>query len=123
MAIVDSRQIKRVAVTNAPRANTELMLRALRLDGWFSHVVLGEECSRPKPFPDPYIQGLHALGLTSSEALVFEDSPAGVTAAVAAGLRVVALRTGQTDSVLLEAGAQIVVDDFHAVISLLQAPV
>jgi hypothetical protein len=40
-------------------------------------LILGEECSRPKPFPDPYQEGLHLLGLQPHEALVIEDSPAG----------------------------------------------
>lgn len=32
---VDSRALRRAAVTNAPKANTELMLKALALDRYF----------------------------------------------------------------------------------------
>ena len=35
MAWVDARGLRKGAVTNAPRANTELMLRALHLDTYF----------------------------------------------------------------------------------------
>jgi beta-phosphoglucomutase-like phosphatase (HAD superfamily) len=49
-------------------------------------VVLGEECSRAKPFPDPYQRGLELLGLQPHEAIVIEDSPAGLASAVAAGI-------------------------------------
>ena len=40
-------------------------------------VILGEECARAKPFPDPYLEGLKVLGIAPSEALVFEDSLSG----------------------------------------------
>lgn len=43
-------------------------------------VILGEECTRAKPFPDPYLEGLDKLGLAGEahHALVVEDSPAGI---------------------------------------------
>ncbi len=40
-------------------------------------IVLGEDCPRPKPYPDPYQRALDALGLQPHEAIVVEDSPAG----------------------------------------------
>lgn len=58
-------------------------------------VVLGEECERAKPHPDPYLRGLELLGLAPHEALVIEDSPAGLRAAVAAGIPAVGITSGQ----------------------------
>lgn len=76
---MDSRGLRRAAVTNAPRDNTVMMLAALQLDsGVFEAVVLGEECARAKPHPDPYLRGLELLGLQPHEAIVIEDSPSGV---------------------------------------------
>lgn len=75
---LDSRQLRKAAVTNAPRDNTVMMLSALGLDSYFEAVVLGEECERAKPHPDPYLKGLQLLGLQPHEAIVIEDSPAGV---------------------------------------------
>jgi HAD superfamily hydrolase (TIGR01509 family) len=54
-----------------------MMLSALGLDKAFEAVVLGEECERAKPHPDPYLKGLQLLGLQPHEAIVIEDSPAG----------------------------------------------
>ena len=65
-------------MTNAPKLNTVLMLGALSLDKYFEAVVLGEECTRAKPYPDPYLEGLRLLGLKPEETLVVEDSPAGI---------------------------------------------
>jgi HAD superfamily hydrolase (TIGR01509 family) len=77
LAWLESRSLRKAAVTNAPRGNTELMLSALQLDKYFEAVVLGEECVRAKPHPDPYQQALQLLGLQPHEAIVIEDSPAG----------------------------------------------
>ena len=43
----------------------------------FDVVVLGEDCPRPKPHPDPYQMALDVLGLLPHEALIIEDSPSG----------------------------------------------
>lgn len=74
---IDRRGLQKAAVTNAPKDNTMLMLKALKLDTYFEVVVLGEECARAKPHPDPYQQALQLLGLQPHEAIVIEDSPSG----------------------------------------------
>jgi len=123
LAWVDKRGLRRVAVTNAPRANAEMMLGGLGLTPFFEKVVLGEECTRPKPFPDPYLDGLATIGLSgqASKALVLEDSPAGIKAAVAAGIPTIGLTTGQSAEALKAAGAVVVVDDFLEVMALIDA--
>eukprot|EP00955_Chlamydomonas_euryale_P027695 292322-Chlamydomonas_euryale.AAC.10 len=78
MAWLDVRGLRKGAVTNAPKANTHLMLGALGLETYFESLVLGEECTRAKPFPDPYLEGLKKLGLDAQATLVVEDSPAGI---------------------------------------------
>jgi beta-phosphoglucomutase-like phosphatase (HAD superfamily) len=50
------------AVTNAPHENAVFMMDALKLNDYFEGVVLGERCARPKPFPDPYLEGLSRVG-------------------------------------------------------------
>ncbi len=99
-------------VTNAPRANTMFMLRALRLDDAFDEVGLGEEAAAPKPDPAPYREMLSRLGVPAERALAFEDSPSGVTSARGAGLPVVGLATTQRPGTLTDLGASLVVDDF-----------
>lgn len=99
-------------VTNAPRLNAEHMLRAMGLDRAFDHVLVAEELSRAKPDPLPYLTGLQRLGAEAAHALAFEDSLPGVTAANAAGIFTVGLSTTQPAQRLLEAGAQLVIEDF-----------
>ncbi|KAG2438041.1 hypothetical protein HXX76_005655 [Chlamydomonas incerta] len=117
---IAARGLRRAAVTNAPRANAEMMLAALGLDSYFEHLVLGEECARAKPHPDPYLTAMELLGLTPEESLVFEDSPSGVRAGVAAGSPVIALTTGQHPEVLAAAGAVWIIRDFRCVMDAIR---
>ncbi|HKV90989.1 MAG TPA: HAD family hydrolase [Candidatus Angelobacter sp.] len=55
------------------------------------YMVTADDVVNGKPSPEPYIQGAALLGVAPADCLVFEDTPAGVTAAHAAGMRVVAL--------------------------------
>jgi len=52
----------------------------------FDAVICAEDVRRVKPHPDIYQCALSLLGLAPHEAIVFEDSPNGITAARAAGI-------------------------------------
>lgn len=56
-------------------------------------LVCAEDVARGKPSPDVYLLAAARLGLPPAECLVLEDAPAGVQAARAAGMPVVALTT------------------------------
>ncbi|HET9363465.1 MAG TPA: HAD-IA family hydrolase, partial [Candidatus Angelobacter sp.] len=55
------------------------------------NMVTADDVVNGKPSPEPYIKGAALLGVAPSDCLVFEDTPAGVAAARAAGMQVVAL--------------------------------
>jgi HAD superfamily hydrolase (TIGR01509 family) len=69
----------------------------------FATVITGDDEPRHKPAPDLYLRALAETGLAADEAVAFEDSPSGVCAALAAGLRVVAVPTATTDAGLADA--------------------
>ena len=77
-------------VTNAPRANATAMLAAAGLADRLPLVVIGEECTRPKPDPAPYREAMRRLGVTPSRSIAFEDSPSGLRAARGADRQLVA---------------------------------
>jgi HAD superfamily hydrolase (TIGR01509 family) len=66
-------------------------LGRLGLRDAFDVVCTKELAARSKPDPGVYLAALERLGVPADEALAFEDSEAGVTAARAAGIRVVAV--------------------------------
>ena len=98
-------------VTNAPRANADLMIAVLALAGAFDIVVSSDELARSKPHPDPYLAAVEALSLSPQATVAIEDSLSGVAAGIAARIGVVALATPQTRAALQRSGAALVVDD------------
>lgn len=59
----------------------------------FPVVVTGNDVSRSKPSPEPYLLAARRLGADPGRCLVLEDSPTGVAAAEAAGCFVIAVPT------------------------------
>jgi len=112
LAWAESRGVAVAVVTNAPRANADMMLGSLGLAGRFSHVVIGDEMSHPKPHPMPYLVGLERTGAARERTVAFEDSRSGVRSAAAAGLTVIGMATSLTPAALTEAGAHLVARDF-----------
>ncbi|RWU25738.1 hypothetical protein DM813_07775 [Pseudomonas alkylphenolica] len=81
-------------VTSAERALTERRLRAVGLP--IPRVlVAAEDVAQGKPDPAGYRLGAELLGIPPAQLLVFEDAPAGIAAAQAAGMRV--LVVGEQD--------------------------
>ncbi|CAN6305800.1 unnamed protein product [Urochloa humidicola] len=110
---IEGCNLKRAAVTNAPRANAELMLSLLGLTDFFPVLVIGSECDRAKPFPDPYLKALELIGASPDHTFIFEDSASGTRAGVAARVPVVGLTTRNPGKVLSDAGASLVIKDFQ----------
>jgi len=57
----------------------------------FGLTVAGDEVSRTKPHPEPYLTAAHGFGADPRFCAVVEDTATGVAAAEAAGCRVVAV--------------------------------
>jgi HAD superfamily hydrolase (TIGR01509 family) len=66
-------------------------LARLGLGHFFEAVKCADDVSRTKPEPELYLSALDALGVSPLDAIAFEDSPNGVTAARRAGIFVVAI--------------------------------
>jgi sugar-phosphatase len=56
-------------------------------------LVTADQVERGKPAPDPYLLAAERLGVDPAACLVFEDAPAGIAAARAAGMTVWAVTT------------------------------
>ncbi len=61
------------------------------LEGWSCIVAADGDAARAKPRPTLYLEALERLDVTADEAIAFEDSPNGITAAKAAGLYCIAV--------------------------------
>jgi beta-phosphoglucomutase len=79
--------------TNAEPANVDFTLDGAGIRQYFRAIVDGSQVTRAKPAPDVYLRGAELLGVDPANCIVFEDSPVGIRAARAAGMRVVGLLT------------------------------
>lgn len=75
-------------VTSAPRALAERRIAAAGLPSP-AVMVAAEDVERGKPAPDCFLLAAQRLGRPIADCLVFEDAPAGIAAAEAAGASVV----------------------------------
>ncbi len=80
-------------------------------------IVSSFDVTRGKPAPDPYLAGMQKTGVKPWEALVVENAPLGVQAAVAAKCFTIAVNTGPLpDHELRDKGAAIVLPDIRSLI-------
>lgn len=79
--------------TMSHRHQVDRVLSVLGLADAFDVVATADDISRGKPDPEIDLLVAERMGLPPEEILVVEDSPAGVGAAVAAGMAVVAVPT------------------------------
>jgi HAD superfamily hydrolase (TIGR01509 family) len=94
------RRQKRLALaSNSPKPFVRDALVEGRMIDLFEVVCTADDVTHRKPSPEMYELALERLGLEPSEVLVFEDSPAGVISAQAAGCPVVLVDNGSGRSV------------------------
>ena len=79
-----------VLVTMSWRALADMVVAQLPHDA-FHALVTGDEVSRGKPHPEPYLAAARLLGLDPADCIAIEDSPAGVRSAAAAGVPTIAI--------------------------------
>ena len=82
-------------VTSAPRA---LALRRIEAAGLSvpAMLIAAEDVANGKPAPDPFLLAAKRLGVAIADCLVFEDAPAGIAAAEAAGAAIVVINATHT---------------------------
>jgi pseudouridine-5'-monophosphatase len=88
------RRIPQAVATSSERRLFDL--KAFAHSRWFAvfhSIVTGDDprVHTGKPAPDIFLRAAADLGVPAVDCLVFEDAPAGVTAARAAGMQVIAL--------------------------------
>jgi HAD superfamily hydrolase (TIGR01509 family) len=80
------RGLKLAVVSSSPHRWVEGYLAKFGLIDTFDAIVCAEDAPRSKPHPDLYQRALEQLHILPEEAIAFEDSPNGITAAQKAGI-------------------------------------
>lgn len=99
--------------TSAPVENANFILDSTGTRAYFSTVLDESDVSKGKPDPEIYLKSCKALGKEPRECVVFEDSLSGVKSAIAAGCKVVGIRTTHSSEELSETHYQM--DDFREI--------
>ncbi len=82
---------KLAVVSGTWRENIKALLGTADLDDCFEAIVGKEDVTSLKPAAEAYLLGLKKLRVSARSAVAIEDSPAGLAAARAAGIRVIAV--------------------------------
>ncbi|WP_157018911.1 HAD family hydrolase [Mesorhizobium xinjiangense] len=112
----------------ASSSKPERIRTSLRVTGLLEllepHIYSATMVERGKPAPDLFIHTAREMGVAPTDCLVIEDSPAGVTAARAAGMRVFGFTggshavPGSLKAALAPLGAETIFDDMAQLPSL-----
>jgi HAD superfamily hydrolase (TIGR01509 family) len=86
--------LRTALVSASPRDVVDLAVGGLLGARRFTVSVAAGETPRGKPFPDPYLAAVRALGLSPGECVAVEDTEVGVASAEAAGIRVLVVPSG-----------------------------
>lgn len=82
-----ARNFSLAVATTTPRNLTMERLKQTGLIDYFQVIVCGDEVKRRKPDPEIYTTVLMKTGYSADEAIVFEDTGYGITAAFNANIR------------------------------------
>jgi HAD superfamily hydrolase (TIGR01509 family) len=116
---VDKMGLVKAVATSTTRDEAHFTLRAGGIADRFTTVVTGDEIVNGKPAPDIYLLTAARLGIEPARCVVFEDSEAGVLAAVAAGMFTIMVPDTQTPSPAVTARAAYVAPTLHEAQALL----
>lgn len=113
-----SRHYQLGVVSMSQRAGIDYVLKRIRLDSAFTVIVSAKDANNYKPDPHCYQRALELLNeqrrelrllpLLPVECLVVEDSPPGIQAGRAAGMRTLGVTNTVTEDALRAAGADVV---------------
>lgn len=107
--------------TSATSRNRKSTLQLLGIGDLFHAVVDADGHTRPKPDPEVFLVAIERLRLRPDECWIIEDSMNGLQAARAAGCFTAAITTTFDKQTLSIAGADVVVDSFGEIQTLLES--
>jgi len=85
--LISNIRCKKALVSGAAKQEVDTIISKYFGKDAFDVIVTGEDLEEGKPSPDPFRTALTKMGLKESEAIVVENAPLGVKAAINAGIR------------------------------------
>ncbi|MDO4622677.1 MAG: HAD family phosphatase [Eubacteriales bacterium] len=88
---LDGNGYRKVIATSASPDRLHMILERYDLDTRFNGITTAAEIQNGKPAPDIFLKACEKEGISAAEALVLEDSQAGIEAAYRAGIQVICI--------------------------------
>ncbi len=83
-----------LALTSSSRGcEIDLILKTFKIKDLFQTIISAEDVKKGKPDPEPYLLTAKKLEIQPEDCVVIEDSPAGVSSALAAGMTCIGVTT------------------------------
>jgi len=102
--------IKMAMASSATIEDINFILNKIPIRGDFEAIIDGSRVTKGKPNPQIFLKAAEELNADPANCVVFEDSLAGIKAANAAGMKVVAITTGHAAAQLQP--SNLVIDDY-----------
>lgn len=115
LATLQARAFGIAVGTSGPKENVDLILDNGGIRSFFGGVVHAGLVQRGKPAPDIFLRAADLLGVPAAACVVVEDAPSGIRAALAAGMRTIAVCTNHAAEELRHVGAHTVLPDLAAI--------
>lgn len=107
----ESKNISMAIATSGIQPNIDFMFDHIPIKQFFKAVINSSHITKGKPDPEIYLKTSEILGVPPDQCLVFEDAVVGIKAAMAAGMKVIAVATTQTLEEL--SGADLIIRDYR----------
>ena len=78
-----------IVATSSNRNRVDTILKSADIEQYFDDSICGDEVTKGKPDPEVFLKSCMKLGVNTDEAVVLEDSEAGIQASYAAGIKVI----------------------------------
>ena len=108
-------------VTGSTEGNAYKVLNDFGIVGYFDYVVHSDLVTKGKPHPMSFLKALEGLKLKAKDCLCIENAPYGIKSAKDAGIYVCAITTTLSGQVLLDAGADALIESHHEILEMLGA--
>lgn len=82
---------KTIVATSSNRDRVDKILAQAKITEFFDDSICGEEVTKGKPNPEVFLKSCQKLGVNVDEAIVLEDSEAGIQASYDANIKVICI--------------------------------
>lgn len=82
---------KTIVATSSNRDRVDTILSQAQITDYFDDSICGDEVTKGKPNPEVFLKSCQKLGVNVDEAIVLEDSEAGIQASYDVGIKVICI--------------------------------